>query len=642
MSAAQQLPISVAFVRRHRSAYLGVAALLSIATVVATAEMVLFTGLASGQALRVGALSEFDARVVRAAVKASQGILQVMCFTTVVIALVLVYLGFRNMLALRRRELGQLRLAGASVLRVRVMVTGEALVFAAMVAVPSVVIGGVLAHPFYLLLQNVGVFGKSLRVDFGFPILTLIAVATGMILCSMVAAWLSLRSKQTNDVLASLTASATGTPAKRMSVVRVIVAGGSVIGLATFLIFMPDTGSENPIASIIVPLLIVFPLGALAPILVPVVARAWGWVLRPLIGGSGVLVAQRAWRDSQRFASNVLPLLVLMAVMGGFAIGAGPDQATMQASFETQLDADLIAEPATVQEADSIVARIVDEQGVDAAMRSASTTRLIEKGRADGTFLTVFNFVDLDSYRSIFDTGAKSGDFDSAGHGAVVSTREGDEVGDTVTVEAPNGNTTTLTIAAVVTSRLYTGLLIDWEMLSTLDPEVWDIRVFVKADKHAVASIAASVDDHAPTMSKKEFIDSRIALRKSNAATGNIALFGTIYGLTIVAMIQGLAASVLNRRDEFRLLNLLGISRLRTVGTLLSEALVLIVSSGVLLAGAFAFIAWRYLAQDPEQMATAFGAIPWGDIALTFVGVTCLFTLTVLVAGIIATRRAKR
>lgn len=642
MTVAQQLPVSLAFVRRHRTAYVGVAILLSIATVVATAEMVLFTGLASGQAVQIDSMSEFDARVVRAAVSASQGILQVMCFTTVVIALVLVYLGFRNMLALRRRELGQLRLAGASVLRIRVMVTGEAFVFATLVVVPSVLVGGLLAHPFYLLLQAVGVFGKTLRVDFGFPILTLSLVAAGMILCSMVAAWLSLRSKQTNDVLAALEASATGTQGKKMSAIRIVIAAASVIGLAAFLIFMPDTGSENPVASIIVPLLIIFPLGALAPVLVPVVARALGWLLRPLIGGSGVLVAQRASRDSQRFASNVLPLLILMGVMGGFAIGAGPDQAIMQADYESKLDADLIVEPSTVKDADTVTGDIGSMQGVDAVMRSAATTRLIEQGRADGTFLTVFNFVDLDAYQNVFETEVKSGDFADAGDTGVVSTRESDTVGDTVTVEAPNGETATLTVTAVITSRIYTGLLVDWGMLQTLDPEVWDIRVFVSADSAAVSDITARVDDLAPTMTKDEFIQTRVELRQSNAATGNIALFGTIYGLAIVAMIQGLTASVMNRRGEFRLLSLLGISRARTIGTLLSEALVLIVSSGVLLAGAFAFIAWRYLAQDPAKMATAIGAIPWGDIVITFLGMGCLFTVTIVIAAVVATRNAQR
>ena len=642
MTVAQQLPVSLGFVRRHRAAYVGVAILLSIATVVATAEMVLFTGLASGQAVRIDSMSEFDARVVRAAVSASQGILQVMCFTTVVIALVLVYLGFRNMLALRRRELGQLRLAGASVLRVRVMVTGEAFVFATLVVIPSVLIGGLLAHPFYLLLQAVGVFGKTLRVDFGFPVLTLALVAGGMILCSMVAAWLSLRSKQTNDVLAALEASATGTQGEKMSATRIVIAAASVVGLAAFLIFMPDTGSENPVASIIVPLLIIFPLGALAPVLVPVVARALGWLLRPLIGGSGVLVAQRASRDSQRFASNVLPLLILMGVMGGFAIGAGPDQATMQDDYHSKLDADLIVEPSSVKDADTVTGDIGNMQGVNAVVRSAATTRLIEQGRADGTFLTVFNFVDLDAYQDVFETDVTTGDFDSAGGAAVVSTRESDKVGDTVTVEAPSGTTATLTVAAVITSRIYTGLLVDWEMLQTLDPEVWDIRVFLSADSAAVSDITARVDDLAPTMTKDEFIQTRVELRQSNAATGNIALFGTIYGLAIVAMIQGLTASVMNRRGEFRLLSLLGISRARTIGTLLSEALVLIVSSGVLLAGAFAFIAWRYLAQDPTKMATAVGAIPWGDIALTFVGMGLLFTATVFIAAVVATRNTQR
>ncbi|HIY64777.1 MAG TPA: hypothetical protein H9830_00695, partial [Candidatus Agrococcus pullicola] len=108
-STVRQLPVSAAFVRHHLSAYVGAAVLLGVATVIATAEMVLYTGLASGQAVDWSQFSEFDARVVRSSLTASRGILQVMCFTTVAVALVLVFLGFRNMLALRRRELGQMR-----------------------------------------------------------------------------------------------------------------------------------------------------------------------------------------------------------------------------------------------------------------------------------------------------------------------------------------------------------------------------------------------------------------------------------------------------------------------------------------------------------------------------------------------------
>lgn len=194
----------------------------------------------------------------------------------------------------------------------------------------------------------------------------------------------------------------------------------------------------------------------------------------------------------------------------------------------------------------------------------------------------------------------------------MVSTRESDNIGDTVIVEASNGETATLTNAAVITSRLYTGLLVDWDLLRRSNPEVWDLRVFVNADPRAVSEIAAKLKPLTPVLTKDQFVQTRVELRQDNAAIGNIAFFGTIYGLAIVAMVQGLAASVLNRRREFRLLNLLGISRIRTIGTLLSEALVLIVSSGVLLAAAFAFIAWRYLAQDPSTTATAIGSIPWG------------------------------
>ena len=638
-STARQLPVSVAFVRHHLSAYVGAAVLLGVATVIATAEMVLYTGLASGQAVDWSQFSEFDARVVRSSLTASRGILQVMCFTTVAVALVLVFLGFRNMLALRRRELGQMRLAGASVLRIRGMIALEALIFSAIVVIPAVLLGQLLAHPFYLLLQNIGVFGQSLHVNLGFPVVTLLAVAAGMILCSIIAAWFSLRGRQTANVLEALDGNTTGQAARRMGVMRIAVAALSVAGLALFLLFMPDTGSENPVASLLVPLLIVFPLGALAPLVVPAVARAISWILRPIIRGSGLLVAQRANRDARRFASNVLPVLILVGVMGGFSIGSGPDQATMQADYDTQITADLVALPETTEQADTVADDAAEEDGVTGVMRSASTTRLIEVGRPDGTFLTVFNFVDLTSYTDMFVGEPTSGSFADVGGNRIVSTRETDEVGDLIEVEAPGGQTVQLEVGAVISSRIYTDLLVDWNVLETLNPQVWDLRVFLTTVPGQSGTVADALSETAPMLTKAEFVQTRVEQRQSSASSGNIALFGTVYALAIVAMIQGLAASTLNRRSEYRMLNLLGISRPRIITTLLSEAVVLLTTSAVLLTAAFAFIAWRYLSGAGDAVATAIAAIPWGEIALTLGAMSALFLSTVFVSALIATRK---
>lgn len=637
MRAVQQLTASVGFVRHHRPAYTGTAVLLCAATVISTAEMVLYTGFVTGAAVDTTGLSEFDVRTVHSSIRASQGILQVMCFTTVVVALVLVFLGLRNMLDLRRRELGQMRLAGGSVLRIRTMIVLEALIFSVIVVIPSVIVGGALAHPFYLLLQTVGVFGRSLRADFGFPVLTLLAVAAGMIVCAAVAAWLSFRPRQTANVLDALTAAPTGKTATRMSLLRIVVASASVIGLASFLIFMPDTGGENPVASVVVPLLIVFPLGALAPLLVPGVATTLALLLRPIIRGSGLLVAQRANRDARRFASNVLPLLILVGVMGGFTIGAGADQATMRADYQAQVGADLIAQPETVAQADVLASEAASDPRVLSVMRSASTTRLLEPGREDGTFLTVFNFVDLAAYSDALTAHVTAGSLDGLHGTQVASARESDELGDTIEVEAPNGATVQFEVAALVSSRIYTGILIDWESMKMLDPEVWDLRTFLTVAPSQAADVATELSETAPVLTKDQFVQTRVDVRQSNASTGNIALFGTVYALAVVAMTQGVAASVLSRRPEFRLLSLLGISRGRIIVMLLSETLILVITSAILLTAALAFIAWRYLSTATDMVAEALGSVSWGSIALTFAGMAVLFAMTVLLAGVRAT-----
>lgn len=636
---ARRLSVSAAFVRHHWHAYTGVAVLLGAATAVVTAEMVLHVGLASGDAVEWDDFSEFDQRVLRASLRAFQGILEVMSFATIAIALVLVFLGLRNMLGLRRREFGQLRLVGAGVLRIRTMIVLEALVLAVAVGIPSALAGWLLAHPFYLLLQSVGVFGQSLHVTFGFPGLTVLAVAAGMIACAGLAAWLGFRPRHTANMLDALEAAPTGKPAARMSMLRVLVAAASVMGLIAFLTVMPDTGSENPVASLIVPLLVVFPLAALAPILVPATARALAWVLRPITRGPGVLVSQRAHRDARRFAADVLPLLILVGVLGGFQIGAGADQSAMRADYETLVVADLVAQPDTTEQADLLATRALNDTRVGSVMRSASTTRLIEVGRPDGAFLTVFTFVDLAAYEDMFAAQLTSGSLTGVGGTRIVSVRETDRVGDVIDVEARNGDTVQLEIAAVITSRIYTGLLVDWDTMSQFEPVVWDIRVYLTAAPEHTAALAAELSVAAPILTKEQFIQTRVEERQSNANAGNVALFGTVYFLSVVAMIQGAAASVADRRPEYRLLSLLGVSRPRIIATLLVEVLVLVATSAVLLTAALAFITWRYHSDATQALPIAIDAIPWATIALTFAGMSALLATTVLIAGLRTTRR---
>jgi putative ABC transport system permease protein len=633
-STARRIWVSAAFVRHHWRAYTGAAALLGAATAAVTAEMVLYVGLTGGDAVEWDNFSVFDQRVLRASIQAFRGILQVMTFTTVAIAIVLVFLGLRNMLGLRRWEFGQLRLVGASVLRIRTMIVLEALVLAIAVVIPSALVGWLLAHPFYLLLQSVGVFGQALHVNFGFPGLTILSVAAGMIACTCLAAWLGFRPRHTANLLDALEAAPSGKPAARLSMLRVLVSVASVAGLAVFLIVMPDSGNENPIAFLIVPLLIVFPLAALAPILVPVAARALAGLLRPITRGPGVLVAQRAHRDARRFASNVLPLLILVGVLGGFQIGVGADQSAMRADYETLVAADLVAQPATTGQADLLAARASNDPRVGSVMRSASTTRLIEVGRPDGAFLTVFNFVDLSSYADMFATQLTSGSLDGLGGTRIVSTRDTDRVGDAIFVEAPNGNTVKLEVAAIITSQIDTGLLVDWATMSQLEPVVWNIRVFLTTSPGQTAAIAYELSAVAPMLTKEQFVQSRIEARQSNANAGNVALFGTVYFLSLVAMIQGAAASVADRKPEYRLLSLLGVSRPRILTTLLVEVLVLVATSAVLLTAALAFISWRYLSDATQALSIAIEAIPWASVALTFTGMSALLVITVLVTGL--------
>ena len=624
--------------RAHRSGYIAFAALLIFAGALSAAELVLVTALRNGSGMVWSSFTPTEEAVMRHSLYLSEGLFMTMGGMTIGISLVLVYVALKGMMTARRREFGQLRLLGASPVQLRVLTAAEAGIFSTLVLTPAVVLGAFCARPLFLGLQRIGFFGNSIELEFGFPALWLTGLVLLFVVCVALAGALSIRPRDTHNVIEAAQSGPSFAMQRSMGRRRVILGASSVVLSLTIILFTPN--DTNPVLALLLPLLVVLPLGALAPVLVPPIARLLAYVLAPMMRGVAVLVGQRARREARRFSSNVLPFLVLLGVIAGFAIGSSPDKADLEKEMGSGFDAPFVAHTASWQSADAVAAESRRTFGVAAGEPYASTQFLLEEGGSDET-VPVFNFADFEGLAETFPMEVLSGSLAGLDPTKVVSARETDQVGDAVTVSNGVGDSVTLQVAATVDESAYfADLVMDWVVLGELNPTTREAGVFLSEE--AAESLAKRLPEHVTILSKKEVIEQELSRRQTGAAAGNIGLFGTVYSIAAIALVQGLAASVFARRREFTHLRLLGASRVQVMLQLFTESIVLTLTSGLLVAAACGLLVWRYFSVRSEPFSELLGQVPWGQLLMVYGAIAGLFILTVIVSGMIATRNTER
>lgn len=638
-----KLLLTVSLLRQHRSGYVAFAALLVLAGVLSAAELVLILALGTGVGIEWSDYSVVEQAVMRNALERSAGLFQFMCGITIVVSLILVFFGFRSMMSSRQRELGQMRLLGASPAQLRMMVVAEACTFALVILIPSITLGWLCANPLFAGLKQLGVFRKSISLDMGLPLLPLFGLLILLVSCTMLAGWLSVRPRETRNVLEAVQFTPASSTRQRMGRRRIVLASASVVILLASMVFTPRDDNANPIISLLLPVLIVFPLATLAPLLIPPVARLIAYALSPVARGLSLLVAQRASRDAVRFSSNVLPILIGMGVMVGVAIGNGPDNANLREQIGSEFEAPFVAQSENSRSINVVAESVRQIYGQESATRFASTTLLLDESKAmagsDGT-LTVFNFTDLDNLTRFFRLDVTDGALGELKPNETISAREGDAPGDVVEISNGEGKAVKLTIVAVVAEDMFfTDLVMDWSILEQLKPDVQDSGVLLSTE--AAEAAQRSIPENTALVSKAEFVQQQVEKRESNAAMGNIALFGTTYMIAGVALVQGLASSVLKRKQEFHALRQLGASRLQIVLQLLVEATVLTLSTALLLLVASAFMIWRFFSERSETIIQLAAQVSWDQLLSSYAIVLSLFVVTAVLAGVSATRRGR-
>ncbi|GAA3541000.1 FtsX-like permease family protein [Kribbella ginsengisoli] len=224
---------------------------------------------------------------------------------------------FAFAVASRRREVGLIRLIGATPRQVKRMVLGEALVVALAASITGAILAQlvtplVLAKASYTELAPVKLEPASPWVPLA------IAVAAGLIVAMLGARSAARRAGRVGAVDA-LREAALEPP--RIGPVRVVfgvlVLAGAIVLLA---LIRPGTGDAVVPLAMFTPMLLVVALTLLAPLVVPLIARLLATPLIAWTQVSGRLARSNVVAAPRRSASLASPILAISAIAGSMVL----------------------------------------------------------------------------------------------------------------------------------------------------------------------------------------------------------------------------------------------------------------------------------------------------------------------------------
>jgi putative ABC transport system permease protein len=227
---------------------------------------------------------------------------------------------FAFVVAARRRELGLLRLIGATPRQVRRMVRGEALT----VAVLASLVGSLAAQLVTPVLLD-SVAGSELspaRLTPASPWLPLaITTAIGIVVALLGARAAARRAAKVPPVDALREAAV---ELRRLGWFRT---GAGVLflagGITMLVLIRPSTGEAAVPLAIFAPMVLVIALVALAPLVVPPLARLWALPLARWTRVSGHLARGTVVASPRRTASLAAPILGITAIAGPMVLTVG-------------------------------------------------------------------------------------------------------------------------------------------------------------------------------------------------------------------------------------------------------------------------------------------------------------------------------
>ncbi|HVV18696.1 MAG TPA: FtsX-like permease family protein [Pseudonocardiaceae bacterium] len=546
---------------------------------------------------------------------------------------------FAFTVAQRRRDLALLRLVGGSRGQLRRLLLSEALLLAVIGCVAGIPLGLVAMAVQSNLLRGLGFLPPQFTARWQDWIL---AVSFGVgIVVALVGVYAAARRAARVAPLEALRE--TGAQRRVMTAARWFFGLLFLAGSVTLMVVAPLAGTDGAIPmSINVSITAAVALAALSPLVVPLVGRLFGIVLRhTTIGG----LAQANLRDGvRRSASTAAPLLVLVALVIGLSGSLSTLADASRADLQRTVHGDLVVDaPGTATD------RIAATPGVAiAATQVPVGVTVVVEHDIHGKHKTktrdaVALAVDPATYGPTHPVPLAAGSLADL-HGPTMAADQGDDLalGDTATVRIGDTNHT-LTVVALLPETFNGGhdYLLPRDIAPPAllaGPTQTVVRLAPRADPVAVTRAIQADGGQVRTMAAWLAEDTD---RQNTTNSGIMAVLMGLAGLyALVAVINAVVIATAERKAEFATTRVIGLDRGQVVRTALVEAGA-VTTIGLLLGflGASGTIIGIGSAVSRFTGHTEFD-VPWGPLALVTAGAFAVVGLTSVWTTLAATRTA--
>lgn len=476
---------------------------------------------------------------------------------------------FAFVVAARRRELGLLRLIGLTPRQVRRMIRGEALTVAVLASLCGA-LAAQLVTPF-LLDAVAGTSLSPAHLHPASPWLPLaITTVTGVLVALLGARAAAKRAAKVPPVEALREASI---EPRRLGVLRasfgVFFAAG---GIAMLVFIRPSSGEAAIPLAMFTPMIFVVALVALAPVVVPPLARLWALPLLRWTKVSGHLARGTVVASPRRAASLAAPILGMSAIAGSMVLTFGFAADASYGAMLHGISAPVVVTPSSSSPDDNLTQQIRSTPGVGGLDVSVPVEVVMtDRGAAVGedaegidpsTFTRARHLPSLSSL---------------TGNTVAVSKEmhqwEGYDVGETLSLTFLDGTAVKLRIVAVVDAppEVIPAIMLPKALAARHAPDAVPSRWFVwPAPGVSASELLPTLPGQARTVAEWA-ADSNAELRKGNQL-GLLILLGPAGFYSALTIANTLLMGSLQRRREYITTRLLGATSAQVRRTVLWEA----------------------------------------------------------------------
>jgi hypothetical protein len=170
------------------------------------------------------------------------------------------------------------------------------------------------------------------------------------------------------------------------------------------------------------------------------------------------------------------------------------------------------------------------------------------------------------------------------------------------------GKTVTVHVVATLDDSLLEGVFIDWAEMHQFVADPTSLPVQIFANQTSLPAAIAAIDSagvQADVTDRDGYIRQLGDTRKANTYRSNVGLFGTIYLMSVISLVQAAVSGSLARRREFAVLRAVGVSRSGLLVTVGTEVLIVQLVAGLLVAAVLVALGLRLAADNGTSAAAA-------------------------------------